>query len=75
MVKVHLARLLKERGIPYTRFSEQTGVSKAVLLRLLRGEVESITFHTLEAICAGLGCTPSDLLEINSAPKRRGVRA
>jgi DNA-binding Xre family transcriptional regulator len=74
MIKIKLAELLKDRGILYTRFSEQTGVSKAVLLRLMRGEVSSITFHALEAICAGLGCTPNDLLEIKRAPRRRGGR-
>ena len=60
--------------MPYTRLSERTGISKAVLLRLPRGEVGSNTFRAPEAIRTGLDCTPNDLLGVAAARPRGGRR-
>jgi putative transcriptional regulator len=61
-VKVHLDRLLAERGMTLTELSERVGVTVVNLSILKNGRAKAIRFSTLTRLCAALGCQPGDLL-------------
>lgn len=69
MVQVQLAELLRRRGKTYYWLWKQTGVPHTTFMHLGKGETQSITFRTLEAICLALECTPNDFLKV---VKRKG---
>jgi putative transcriptional regulator len=61
-VKVHLDRLLAERGMTLTELSERVGVTVVNLSILKNGRAKAIRFSTLTRLCAVLECQPGDLL-------------
>jgi putative transcriptional regulator len=61
-VKVHLDRLLAERGMTLTELSERVGVTVVNLSILKNGRAKAIRFSTLTRLCAALECQPGDLL-------------
>lgn len=58
-----LSGLLQCSGMSLTEAARVTGVPEADLERLCRGQAAGIRFTTLAVVCAGLGCTPAQLLE------------
>ena len=61
-IKVHLDRLLAERGVSLTDLSAQVGLTLANLSILKTGKARAIRFSTLEALCQALDCQPGDIL-------------
>jgi transcriptional regulator with XRE-family HTH domain len=68
-----LCALRDERGLSLEAVSERTGVSRATLSRLERGE-SSPTAGTLGRLCAAYGCTISHLMAEVEGETQRVVR-
>lgn len=60
---LRLDRIMADRKISLTEFSERVGISMANLSNLKTGKVRAIRFSTLDAICRELHCQPGDILE------------
>ena len=67
-VRLHLDRLLEERGMTLVELAARTGVSVVNLSVLKNDRARAIRFSTLTAICDALGCTVGELMEV---PARR----
>ncbi|MGV9428244.1 helix-turn-helix domain-containing protein [Streptomyces sp. NPDC003656] len=63
-VKVHLDRLLAERGMTLSQLAARVDVTVVNLSVLKNGRAKAIRFSTLTAICRELNCQPGDLLRI-----------
>jgi putative transcriptional regulator len=61
-VRVHLDKLLADRGMTLTELSEQVGLTLANLSILKTGKARAVRFSTLAALCEALECQPGDLL-------------
>ena len=61
-VRVHLDRLLAERGMTLTELAERVGVTVVNLSVLKNGRARAIRFSTLTRLCEVLDCQPGDLL-------------
>ena len=61
-IRIHLDRLLAERGITQKELSERIGITPANLNIFTTGKAKAVRFSTLEAICRELDCQPGDLL-------------
>lgn len=61
-IRIHLDRLLAERGITQKDLSERIGITPANLNIFTTGKAKAVRFSTLEAICRELDCQPGDLL-------------
>jgi putative transcriptional regulator len=61
-IKVHLDRLLAERGMTLAELAARVGVTVVNLSVLKNDRAKAIRFSTLSAICRELGCQPGDLL-------------
>ncbi|MFF3263106.1 helix-turn-helix domain-containing protein [Streptomyces sp. NPDC002932] len=61
-IRVHLDRLLVERGMTLTELSAQVGITVVNLSVLKNGRAKAIRFSTLSRICEILGCQPGDLI-------------
>ncbi|GAA4102805.1 MULTISPECIES: helix-turn-helix domain-containing protein [Actinomadura] len=64
-IKVHLDRLLEERGMTLTELAERVGVTVVNLSILKNDRAKAIRFTTLSAICRELDCQPGDLLSFD----------
>lgn len=60
---LRLDRIMADRKVSLTEFSERVGISMANLSNLKTGKVRAIRFSTLDAICRELHCQPGDILE------------
>jgi len=63
-VRVHLDRLLVERGITLTELADRVGLTLANLSVLKNGHARAIRFSTLTALCEALDCQPGELLSV-----------
>jgi putative transcriptional regulator len=61
-IRVHLDRLLAERGLSLTDLSAQIGITLANLSILKTGKAKAVRFSTLDALCRALDCQPGDIL-------------
>lgn len=61
-IKIHLDRLLAERGMTLTELAERVGVTVVNLSVLKNNRARAVRFSTLSALCRELGCAPGDLL-------------
>ncbi|WP_371619485.1 helix-turn-helix domain-containing protein [Streptomyces sp. NBC_00454] len=61
-VRIHLDRLLAERGMTLTELSAQVGITVVNLSILKNGRAKAIRFSTLSRICEVLDCQPGDLI-------------
>ncbi|MCX4771449.1 helix-turn-helix transcriptional regulator [Streptomyces sp. NBC_01260] len=61
-IRIHLDRLLVERGMTLTELSAQVGITVVNLSVLKNGRAKAIRFSTLSRICDILGCQPGDLI-------------
>jgi len=64
VVRVRLARLMKQRGITLTELSERCGISRQSLSLWKRGAVARYDPLTLGALIDALDCELTDLLEV-----------
>lgn len=62
-IKVHLDKVLEERGMTSKELAEMIGITQANLSILKTGKAKGLRFSTLIAICEILDCQPADLLE------------
>ncbi|MEU3193162.1 MULTISPECIES: helix-turn-helix domain-containing protein [Streptomyces] len=63
-VRIHLDRLLAERGMTLSELAARVGVTVVNLSVLKNDRAKAIRFSTLTAICRELGCQPGDLLSV-----------
>ena len=56
-----LRYLYEDKGFSYTKISNQTGMSRATVVRVINGERE-ITVSYLEKLCKVFGVKPSAIL-------------
>lgn len=61
-IRIHLDRLLAERGMTLTELSAQVGITVVNLSVLKNGRARAIRFSTLSRICDVLRCQPGDLI-------------
>ncbi len=61
-IKIHLDRLLTQRGMTQKELAERVGITPANLNIFATGKARAVRFSTLEAICRKLDCQPGDLL-------------
>jgi putative transcriptional regulator len=61
-VRVHVDKVLVDRGMTLTDLSEEVGITLANLSILKTGKARAIRFSTLGALCRALDCQPGDLL-------------
>ncbi|MEU1116186.1 MULTISPECIES: helix-turn-helix transcriptional regulator [unclassified Streptomyces] len=61
-IRIHLDRLLAERGLTLTELSARVGITVVNLSVLKNGRAKAIRFSTLSKICDVLECQPGDLI-------------
>lgn len=61
-IRIHLDRILAERGMTLTELSAQVGITVVNLSVLKNGRAKAVRFSTLSRICDVLGCQPGDLI-------------
>lgn len=61
-IRIHLDRLLVERGMTLTELAAQVGITVVNLSVLKNGRAKAIRFSTLSRICDVLCCQPGDLI-------------
>ncbi|GHC56197.1 helix-turn-helix domain-containing protein [Streptomyces flavofungini] len=61
-IRIHLDRILAERGMTLTELSAQVGITVVNLSVLKNGRAKAIRFSTLSRICEVLQCQPGDLI-------------
>lgn len=61
-IRIHLDKLLAQRGMTLTELSERVGVTVVNLSVLKNGRAKAIRFSTLAALCRELDCQPGDLI-------------
>jgi len=66
-IRVHLDRLLAERGMTLTELAAQVGITVVNLSVLKNGRAKAIRFSTLSRICDVLQCQPGDLISHDPA--------
>ncbi|MEW2222511.1 helix-turn-helix transcriptional regulator [Streptomyces sp. NPDC006990] len=64
-VRIHLDRLLAERGMTLSELAARVGVTVVNLSVLKNDRAKAIRFSTLTALCRELGCQPGDLLSVH----------
>ncbi|RKS04580.1 transcriptional regulator [Nocardiopsis sp. Huas11] len=62
-IRIHLDKVLAERGITLTELAQRVGVTVVNLSVLKNGRARAIRFSTLAALCRELDCRPGDLLD------------
>ncbi|MFH8611493.1 helix-turn-helix domain-containing protein [Streptomyces sp. NPDC018029] len=71
-IRIHLDRILAERGMTLTELSEKVGITVVNLSVLKNGRAKAIRFSTLSRICDVLRCQPGDLITHDAAPAEDG---
>ncbi|MCP3756618.1 helix-turn-helix transcriptional regulator [Streptomyces sp. TBY4] len=61
-IRIHLDRVLAERGMTLTELAAQVGITVVNLSVLKNGRAKAIRFSTLSRICEVLHCQPGDLI-------------
>ncbi|MGP3754004.1 putative transcriptional regulator [Streptomyces sp. LamerLS-316] len=61
-IRIHLDRLLVERGMTLTELSARVGITVVNLSVLKNGRAKAVRFSTLSRICDVLECQPGDLI-------------
>lgn len=62
-IKVHLDRVMLDRGVSLTELAEKVGLTLANLSILKSNKAKAVRFSTLDAICRHLDCQPGDILK------------
>jgi putative transcriptional regulator len=62
-IRVHLDRVMLERGISLTELAGRVGITLANLSILKSNKARAIRFSTLASLCEQLGCSPGDILK------------
>lgn len=62
-IRVHLDRVMLDRGVTLTELAEKVGLTLANLSILKSNKAKAVRFSTLDAICRHLDCQPGDILK------------
>ncbi len=62
-IRVHLDRVMLERGISLTELAGRVGITLANLSILKSNKAKAVRFSTLNALCQELQCAPGDILK------------
>lgn len=65
-VRIHIDRLLVERGMSVGDFANAVGITPTNVAVLKNGRARALRFTTLDAICRVLNCQPGDILSWSS---------
>ncbi|GGO42927.1 helix-turn-helix transcriptional regulator [Streptomyces lasiicapitis] len=65
-IRIHLDRVLAERGMTLTELSARVDITVVNLSVLKNGRAKAIRFSTLSRICEVLQCQPGDLITHDS---------
>jgi putative transcriptional regulator len=65
-IRVHLDRVMLERGISLTELAGRVGITLANLSILKSNKARAMRFSTLDALCKELDCSPGDILKYDS---------
>lgn len=72
-IRVHLDRVMLDRGVTLTDLAERIGITLANLSILKSNKARAVRFSTLSAICRELECTPGDILKYESGEEDNEV--
>lgn len=61
-MRIDITKQKDAKNISLYKLAKNIGVTYPTMLRIYRGETESIKFDILEALCLELSCTPNDIL-------------
>jgi putative transcriptional regulator len=61
-VRIHLDKLLADRGMTLTELADRVGITSVNMSILKNGRAKAIRFSTLSKICQVLACQPGDLM-------------
>ena len=61
-IRLHIDKLLVERGMSVGDFADAIGITPANVAVLKNGRAKAVRFSTLDAMCRVLACQPGDLL-------------
>jgi putative transcriptional regulator len=67
-IRVHLDRVMLERGMSLTELAERVGITLANLSILKSNKARAVRFSTLDALCGALHCSPGDILKHSPSP-------
>ncbi len=67
-IRVHLDRLLEERGMTLTELAARADITIANLSVLKNDRARAIRFSTLSTLCEILQCQPGDVLSYAVGP-------
>ncbi|WP_106403130.1 helix-turn-helix domain-containing protein [Actinocorallia populi] len=70
-VRLHLDRLLAERGMTLAELAHRVGITTVNLSILKNERAKAIRFSTLTRICHALNCQPGDLLTVDPPDEAR----
>ena len=68
-IRVHLDRVMLDRGVSLTELAQKVGLTLANLSILKSNKARAMRFSTLEAVCRHLRCQPGDILEYVDSPE------
>jgi putative transcriptional regulator len=63
MIRWHLKKLLRKKGLSQSEFSRRTDVRKATVFAYCHGYVKVARVKDLHAMCKELNCQVSDIIE------------
>ena len=63
-MEIKLKKLREAAGLTQEQLHRLSGVARANISNLERGETSRVDINTLERLCRALSCTPGDLLEL-----------
>jgi len=66
-IRIHLDRVMLERGISLTELAGRVGITLANLSILKSNKARAIRFSTLDALCRELNCSAGDILKYVSS--------
>ncbi|MBW8483826.1 helix-turn-helix domain-containing protein [Actinomadura parmotrematis] len=64
-VRLHLDRLLADRGMTLAELADRVGITTVNLSILKNDRAKAIRFSTLTRLCEALRCQPGDLMTVD----------
>ena len=61
-MRIDITKQKDAKGISLYKLAQNVGVTYPTILKIYRGETESVKFDILESICLELDCTPNDIV-------------
>ena len=65
-MRIDITKQKDAKGISLYKLAQNVGVTYPTILKIYRGETESVKFDILESICLELDCTPNDILSFKN---------